>query len=204
MNYGYCRVSSAEQILDRQIVSIKAAIGEGRIFTDKQSGKDFERDGYKAMKKKLKAGDVLFIHSLDRFGRNYDEIIQEWSDITKKIGADIVVLDMPLLDTRTSGENGLVGRFISDLVLQILSFVAETERENIRKRQAEGIAIAKAKGIKFGRPERLIPENFEEIVKKVRDKEITGIQAAHIIGMPVSTFYYKASNYDYYTRRDRT
>lgn len=191
MNYGYCRVSSAEQILDRQIVSIKAAIGDGRIFTDKQSGKDFERDGYKAMKKKLKAGDVLFIHSLDRFGRNYDEIIQEWSDITKKIGADIVVLDMPLLDTRTSGENGLVGRFISDLVLQILSFVAETERENIRKRQAEGIAIAKAKGIKFGRPAYPLPDGYEDTVERFKRKEITGTQAAQIIGMPISSFYYR-------------
>ena len=204
MNFGYCRVSSAEQNLDRQIVSLQQKIEDGLLFTDKQSGKDFDRKGYQAMKKALKAGDVLFIHSLDRFGRDYDEIMKEWREITQDIGADIVVLDMPLLDTRTAGQNGLVGRFISDLVLQILSFVAETERQHIKQRQMEGIAIAKAKGVRFGRPPCPIPEGYEQTVERFRRKEITGVQAARIIGIPTSTFYYKFNDYNYYQKETET
>lgn len=191
MNFGYCRVSSVDQNLDRQIASLEAEDANMVIFTDKQSGKDFERKGYQAMKKSLKSGDVLFIHSLDRFGRDYDEIIKEWGDITKKIGADIVVLDMPLLDTRAAGQNGLVGRFVSDLVLQVLSFVAETERQSIKQRQAEGIAIAKANGVKFGRPTLPLPNGYETTVEQFRNREITGTQAARILGMPISSFYYR-------------
>lgn len=191
MIYGYCRVSSTDQNLDRQVESLKEYVKGGLIFSDKQSGKDFDRESYQKMKKALKAGDVLFIHSLDRFGRDYDEIISEWGEITKVIGADIVVIDMPLLDTRTSGENGLVGRFISDLVLQVLSFVAETERQHIRQRQAEGIAIAKAKGIRFGRPPYPLPEGYELTVERFRRGELTGTEAASIIGMPRSSFYYR-------------
>ena len=154
--YGYARVSSKDQNLARQIEELNKVADT--IYSDKESGKDFERTNYKKMIKKLKAGDLLVIKSIDRLGRNYELIIKEWQRITKDIGADIKVLDMPLLDTTQT--QGLTGKFISDLVLQILSYVAETERQNIKQRQAEGIKIAKAKGIKFGRP-RKEPEDLD-------------------------------------------
>ena len=150
--YGYARVSTKEQNTDRQITSLlEAGLNKNQIFEDKKSGKDFERPEYQKLLKTLKNGDILYITEIDRLGRNYDEIQEQWKHITKEIGADIVVLDMPLLDTRTKGKD-LTGTFVSDLVLQILSYVAQTERESIKKRQAEGIATAKEKGVKFGRP----------------------------------------------------
>lgn len=163
MDYGYVRVSSTDQNIVRQMVALQLeGITKENIFIDKQSGKDFDRDGYKALKRRLKNGDCIFVQSIDRFGRNYNEIISEWKDITSRIGADIVVLDMPLLDTRS--KNDLIGKLISDIVLQLLSFVAETERTKIRQRQAEGIAIAKAKGKKFGRPTHPLPDGYEAVV----------------------------------------
>ena len=147
MKYGYVRVSTTTQNVDRQLDEMfKQGLDEKQIYIDKQSGKDFERPNYQKMKKRLKENDLLIIKSIDRLGRNYEMIIEEWSSITKDIKADIVVLDFPLLDTRTDNKN-LVGKFISDIVLQVLSFVAQNERENIRQRQAEGIKIAKEKGI---------------------------------------------------------
>ncbi len=161
--YGYVRVSSTDQNEERQMIALrKMSISEKNIFMDKQSGKDFERPNYKKMVRKLKAGDLLYILSIDRLGRNYEEIQQQWRVLTKEIGTDICVLDMPLLDTRQGKD--LMGTFIADLVLQILSFVAQSERENIRKRQAEGIAAAKAKGVKFGRPEKEIPDDFGQMI----------------------------------------
>ena len=189
--YGYIRVSSKDQNEDRQIDAIaKAGVPEDRIFIDKQSGKDFDRIQYVRMIRTLKRNDVLYVKSIDRLGRNYEAIIDEWNAITKKIGADIVVLDMPLLDTRKGKD--LMGTFIADLVLQILSFVAETERRNIKQRQAEGIAAAKARGVRFGRPSGPMPENFETICEKWKAGEITGIAAAKECCMPVSTFRYRA------------
>ena len=160
------------------------------LYIDKQSGKDFDRPNYKRMVKKLRPGDVLFILSIDRLGRNYEEIQNQWRILTKDKGVDICVIDMPLLDTRRGKD--LMGTFIADLVLQILSFVAQSERENIRRRQAEGIAAAKARGVKFGRPPRPLPENFHEIHQAWRDKKITLRQAASACEMPVGTFYAKA------------
>ena len=189
--YGYIRVSSKDQNEDRQIDAIaKAGVPEDRIFIDKQSGKDFDRIQYVRMIRTLKRNDVLYVKSIDRLGRNYEAIIDEWNAITKKIGADIVVLDMPLLDTRKGKD--LMGTFIADLVLQILSFVAETERRNIKQRQAEGIAAAKARGVRFGRPARDLPENFLEMCQKWKAGSITGIEAAEACGMPMSTFRYRA------------
>ena len=173
MIYGYARVSSKDQKLDRQIADLlNFGVSIENIVVDKQSGKDFERTNYKKLKAKLKESDLLVIKSIDRLGRNYDMIIEEWSYITKTVNCDIVVLDMDLLDTRTENKN-LVGKFISDIVLQILSFVAENERCNIKQRQAEGIKIAKEKGIKFGRPTTKLPKNFKQIVKKYKRKEIS-------------------------------
>lgn len=160
------------------------------LFVDKQSGKDFDRPAYKRLLRKLKAGDLLYIMSIDRLGRNYEEILEQWRVLTKEKKIDIVVLDMSLLDTRNGKD--LLGTFISDVVLQILSFVAQNERENIRVRQAEGIAAAKASGVKFGRPEIPLPENFHEMHEAWRKKEITLSQAAEKCGMLVSTFYKKA------------
>lgn len=190
MDYGYVRVSSTDQNIVRQMVALQLeGITKENIFIDKQSGKDFDRDGYKALKRRLKNGDCIFVQSIDRFGRNYDEIISEWKDITSRIGADIVVLDMPLLDTRS--KNDLIGKLISDIVLQLLSFVAETERTKIRQRQAEGIAIAKAKGKKFGRPTHPLPDGYEAVVADFVRGGVTGVEAARMLKMPVSTFYYK-------------
>jgi DNA invertase Pin-like site-specific DNA recombinase len=188
MYYGYVRVSSKEQNEDRQIIALKEC-GEkiGRVFIDKQSGKDFDRTEYQKMLKRLKKGDVIVVKSIDRLGRNYTEIISEWRKITQTKGADIKVLDMPLLDTTQNKD--LFGTFISDLVLQILNFVAENERTNIRQRQAEGIAAAKAKGIKFGRPQKYKAEDFAEIYGKFKRKEITQKEAMKEMGVCETTYY---------------
>lgn len=187
--YGYVRVSSKEQNTDRQIDALeKAGIMRSRIFQDKQSGKDFKRPQYRILIRQLKNGDVLFIKSIDRLGRNYEEIIEQWRILTKEKGVDIVVLDMPLLDTRKKGED-LTGIFISDLVLQILSYVAETERRNIRQRQAEGIAAAKARGVKFGKPRKPLPDNFERVVKQWRTKQISMQQALQLLDVGKTYFY---------------
>lgn len=189
--YGYIRVSSTDQNTARQFAALeKMNIPMKNLFVDKQSGKDFDRPAYKRLLRKLKAGDLLYIMSIDRLGRNYEEILEQWRVLTKEKKIDIVVLDMSLLDTRNGKD--LLGTFISDVVLQILSFVAQNERENIRVRQAEGIAAAKASGVKFGRPEIPLPENFHEMHEAWRKKEITLSQAAEKCGMPVSTFYKKA------------
>ena len=157
--YGYIRVSTKEQNEDRQVIAMRGlSIPEGNIFMDKQSGKDFDRPQYKKLVRKLKKDDLLYIKSIDRLGRNYEEIQEQWRVLTKEKGADIVVLDMPLLDTRRGKD--LMGTFLSDIVLQVLSFVAENERTNIRQRQAEGIAAAKARGVRFGRPPKPLQENY--------------------------------------------
>lgn len=169
--YGYVRVSSIDQNEERQIVELsKRNVLSKNIYIDKQSGKSFKRPQYKKLVRKLKQGDLLYILSIDRLGRNYLEIQEQWRILTKEKGIDICVIDMPLLDTRNGKD--LMGTFIADLVLQILSFVAQNERENIRKRQAQGIAVAKAKGIKFGRPEITLPENFGELVHEWEKKRL--------------------------------
>ena len=191
MNYGYARVSTINQHLDRQIDELqKAGLLDSQIFVDKESGKDFDRKNYKKLVKKLKQGDVLFIKSIDRLGRNYNMVLDEWRILTKEKGIDIVVIDMPLLDTRIEGKN-LVGRFIADVVLQVLSFVAENERETMRIRQAEGIRMAKIRGVKFGRPSTIVPNNFEEIVRMYEQKEITVLTAIKMSGLTRGTFYRK-------------
>lgn len=189
MTYGYARVSAKDQKLDRQIMDLKSfGIEDENIYFDKQSGKNFDRTNYQKLKKLLKENDLLVIKSIDRLGRNYDMIIEEWSYITKTINCDIVVLDMNLLDTRSENKN-LVGRFIADIVLQILSFVAENERTNIKLRQAEGIKIAKEKGIKFGRPKIKLPNNFKSVVRQFNNKEINLETALNKTKMTKSTFY---------------
>lgn len=193
--YAYIRVSSREQNEDRQMIALKElVISEKNIFVDRQSGKDFERPSYKRMVKRMKRDDLLYIKSIDRLGRNYEEILEQWRILTKEKGIDIVVLDMPLLDTRRGKD--LMGTFLSDIVLQVLSFVAENERTNIRQRQAEGIAAAKAKGVKFGRPALPCPENFGSIHRDWRKKKITLRQAAEACAMPVGTFYAKARKFE--------
>ena len=189
--YGYIRVSSRDQKEARQLMALRdAGVPDRCIFMDKLSGKDFNRPEYKKMLLKMKKDDLLYIKSIDRLGRNYEEILQQWHILTKKKGVDIVVLDMPLLDTRRGKD--LMGTFLSDIVLQLLSFVAENERCNIHQRQAEGIAAAKAKGVKFGRPPLPLPDNFHEIHKAWREKSITLSEAARACKMPVGTFYGKA------------
>ena len=189
--YGYVRVSSVEQNEDRQLIALEnVGVAKRNIFTDKQSGKDFERGQYKRLLKKLKPGDLLYILSIDRLGRNYIEIQEQWRVLTKEKGVDIGVIDMPILDTRKGKD--LLGTFIADLVLQILSFVAQTERENIRSRQAQGIAAAKKRGVKFGRPQKELPTNFKSVVEKWRCKELSSRQAAKECGMPLTTFRSKA------------
>ncbi len=188
MLYGYARVSSRDQKLDRQIIELeKFGVEEKNIFFDKQSGKDFERQNYQYLKSILKEGDVLIIKSIDRLGRNYNMILEEWASLTKIIKADIVVLDMNLLDTRTS--NNLIGKFIADIVLQILSFVAENERINIKQRQAEGIRIAHEKGVEFGRPKREIPANLREYMIKYRNKKTNLAVVLEETNLKRSTFY---------------
>ncbi len=186
--FGYVRVSSVSQNIDRQLDEMyKLGLKKRNIYIDYQSGKDFDRTNYQLLKKKLKKNDLLIVKSIDRLGRNYEMIIDEWTDITKHIQADIFVIDFPLLDTRVDKKN-LVGRFISDIVLQVLSFVAQNERENIRARQAEGIRIAKEKGVHLGRPKYKLPENFEEICLKYHNKELTNNEAATILNMNRVTF----------------
>lgn len=193
--YGYVRVSTKEQNKDRQMIAMREfGVADNNIVLDKQSGKNFERPGYRRLVRKLKAGDTLVIKSIDRLGRNYEEIQEQWRVLTKEKGVDIVVLDMPLLDTRRGKD--LIGTFVSDIVLQVLSFVAENERVNIRQRQAEGIAAAKARGTKFGRPSRTLPGNFYEVYQRWRDKEISIEKAAAECGMPRSTFHDKAMMYE--------
>ena len=189
MIYGYVRVSSTTQNVARQMEEMyKMGIKKKFIYVDFQSGKDFNRNSYKKLKAKLKKNDLLVIKSIDRLGRNYDMIISEWQDITKTIEADIFVIDFPLLDTRVEDKN-LVGKFIADIVLQVLSFVAQNERENIRQRQAEGIRLAKERGVHMGRPRYSLPSNFQDIVKKFHNKELTNIQAAQMLNMSRSTFF---------------
>lgn len=170
------------------------AVPERNIFIDKQSGKDFERPQYKKLLRKMKKDDLLCIKSIDRLGRNYEEILAQWRILTKDKGIDIMVLDMPLLDTRRGKD--LMGAFLSDIVLQVLSFVAENERINIRQRQAEGIAAAKAKGIRFGRVPKPLPENFHMVYQRWKSGKISGTAAAKECGMPLSTFRYKAEIYE--------
>lgn len=189
--YGYVRVSSIEQNEIRQLVALEnAGVPRRNIFVDKQSGKNFDRPKYKRLVKKLKPGDLLYVQSIDRLGRNYIEIQEQWRILTKEKGVDISVIEMPLLNTRNGKD--LLGTFIADLVLQILSFVAQTERENIRTRQAQGIAAAKSRGVKFGRPKKEVPVNFYHVLEKWKRQEITGREAAKECGMPVTTFLYKA------------
>ena len=191
MNYGYIRVSTRDQNEARQRLAMgELEIPEKNLYRDHQSGKDFDRPQYRKLVRRLKRDDVLYIKSIDRLGRNYREILEQWRVLTKEKGVDIVVLDMPLLDTRQGKD--LMSTFIADLVLQILSFVAESERRNIRQRQAEGIAAAKARGVRFGRPPKPLPEGFGEAVARWQNKELTVQQAAQWCGMPASTFYGRA------------
>ena len=193
--YGYIRVSSRDQNEDRQLIALReVGVPDKNIYLDKQSGKDFNRPQYKKLLRKLKKDDLLYIKSIDRLGRNYEEILQQWRVLTKEKGVDIVVLDMPLLDTRRGKD--LMGTFLSDIVLQVLSFVAENEHTNIRQRQAEGIAAAKAKGVKFGRPPKPLPENFHSCYQRWKQGEITGTAAAKECGMPLATFRYRAEVYE--------
>lgn len=194
--YGYVRVSTREQNEARQLLALTAyEIPPKNLFIEKKSGKDFDRPAYKQLMKHLRSGDLLIIKSIDRLGRSYDEILKEWKYITKEIGADIFILDMPLLDTRMKNRD-LTGTLIADLILQILSYVAQTERENIRQRQMEGIAAAKRMGVKFGRPPLPLPDNFVEIHKAWRDKKLTLKQAANACEMPEGTFYSKAVRFE--------
>ena len=188
MNYGYVRVSTKEQNEDRQLIALdECGIKIDKIYMDKQSGKDFDRTEYKKMIKRLKSGDVLVIKSIDRLGRNYEEILNQWREITKVKKADIIVLDMPILDTRQNKD--LLGTLISDLVLQLLSYVAENERTNIRQRQAEGIAAAKAKGVIFGRPKKYDAEKFMEIYIRFLHQELTQKEAMKEMGACKTTYY---------------
>lgn len=198
MIYGYARVSSKDQNLDRQLVELrKFGVPDEHIYYDKQSGKDFDRVNYQKMKGLLKESDLLVIKSIDRLGRNYDMIIDEWTYITKTVNCDVVVLDMNLLDTRCDGHN-LVGKFIADIVLQILSFVAENERENIRQRQAEGIQIAKEKGVKFGRPCVDLTPEILKIFEKFANHQLTISQALAKSNLKKSSFY---KYYDQYCKK---
>ena len=193
--YGYVRVSSTDQNEDRQLVAmLEKNIPQRNIYIDKQSGKDFERPQYKKLVKKLREGDLLYILSIDRLGRNYEDIQKQWRILTKDIGVDICVIDMPLLDTRNGKD--LMGTFIADLVLQILSFVAQSERENIKKRQAGGIAAAKAKGVKFGRPEVPTPDGFYKDISIWEKGQITTTEILKITGLTKSTFYRKVREYN--------
>lgn len=187
VSYGYVRVSSRDQNEDRQIIAMNDAGITGKfIFIDKQSGKDFERPEYQRLRRKLKKGDTLFIKSIDRLGRNYNEILQQWQEITKEVGADIVVLDMPLLDTRQRKD--LMGTLIADIVLQLLSYVAQTERDFIKQRQAEGIAAAKARGVHFGRVPRIKPKEYQEFASRWVAGEVSARQAGKALGVAHTTF----------------
>lgn len=186
--YAYVRISTVQQNTDRQVMSLGGfEIPEDRIFTDKQSGKDFERPAYKKLLRRLKAGDTLLIKSIDRLGRNYNDILKQWQRITKEIGADIVVLDMPMLDTRKK-ENDVTGIFIADLVLQILAYVAQKEREFILSRTLEGIAAAKARGVRLGKPSLQVPESFDELYLAWSQSKISALEAARRLGVDHKTF----------------
>ena len=192
--YGYVRVSSKDQNEERQMVAMKqAGVSDQNIFVDKQSGKSFDRPEYLKLKERLKEGDLVYILSIDRLGRNYEEIQNQWRILTKEIKVDICVIDMPLLDTRNGKD--LMGTFIADLVLQILSFVADNERTNIRKRQEQGIAAAKANGVRFGRPETPVPDNFGEIVKKWEKGKLKFAEAIKECNMSQATFYRRLREY---------
>lgn len=198
--YGYIRVSTREQNEGRQWIALRKVVTvDENIYMDKLSGKDFERPAYQKMVSKMKKDDVLYVKSIDRLGRNYGEILEQWRFLTKEKGVDIVVLDMPLLDTRRGKD--LMGTFLSDIVLQILSFVAENERSNIRQRQAEGISAAKARGVQFGRPSRPLPATFESAYRQWKEDKITGVEAAQLCKMPLSSFRYRAETYE--TRREK-
>ena len=193
--YGYVRVSTREQNEDRQLVAMREfGVADNHIVLDKQSGKNFDRPGYKGLIRKLKSGDILVIKSIDRLGRNYEEILEQWRLLTKDKQVAIVVLDMPLLDTRQGHD--LTGTLIADIVLQLLSYVAQTEREFIHRRQAEGIAAAKARGVRFGRPSHPLPDNFYQVCQEWRGKKLTLQQAASACAMPVGTFYSKAVKFE--------
>lgn len=189
MEYGYARISTREQNEERQLIALREfGRNDGQIILDKQSGKDFDRRGYRRLLRKLKDGDTLVIKSIDRLGRNYEEILEQWRVITKKKGAAIVVLDMPLLDTRRSRD--LTGTLIADIVLQLLSYVAQTEREFIHQRQAEGIAAAKARGVKFGRPYKELPAGFQEVKARWVRGELSARAAGKELHIAHSTFLY--------------
>lgn len=186
--YGYARVSTREQKEDRQMIALmEMQVPEKNIYMDRQSGKDFERPMYQCMVEQLQEEDLLYVKSIDRLGRNYEEILEQWRMLTREKKVDIVVLDMPLLDTRRGKD--LMGTFLSDIVLQVLSFVAENERKNIRERQKEGIEAARLRGVQFGRPIKQMPENFEMIYKRYMEREITGEQAADVCNVSRATFY---------------
>ena len=188
--YGYIRVSSKDQNEDRKIVALReVGVPDKNIFIDKQSGKDFQRPKYKRLLRMVKPNDLIYVKSIDRLGRNYEEIQEQWRLLTKEKRVDIVVLDMPLLDTRKGKD--LMGTFIADLVLQILSFVAETERRNIKQRQAEGIAAAKARGVRFGRPLSPLPDNFDDMARLSNAGMISQSEAAKRCGIPLSSFRYR-------------
>ncbi len=192
--FGYLRVFTREQNLDRhKIALMEAGIPQNRIYMDRQSGKDFDRPQYKKLLKKLSQGSVLYVKSIDRLGRNYSDLTEQWRIITREKGADIVVLDMPLLDTRRNKD--LLGTFISDIVLALLSYVAENERDNIRQRQAEGIAAARMRGVRVGRPPKSLPDNFASVYQEWKAGRICAKEAAVKCGMPLSTFRYKAERY---------
>lgn len=194
-NFGYIRVSSQDQNVDRQLTEmVSLGIDEREIFIDKQSGKDFNRENYQALKRCLRQGDTLYIKSIDRFGRNSKEIRREWAEITQDIKADIVVLDMPLLNTAQYKD--MIGDFVSRLVLEVLAFVAEKERENIKQRQAEGIAVAKAKGKHLGRPEVKRPDNFEHVYSEWKQGKITAVKAIETLELKRSKFYELVKEYE--------
>ena len=199
-DYGYIRVSGTDQNEDRQLIAMREqGVPEGNLFIDKQSGKDFNRPNYQRMARKLKKGDVLYIKSIDRLGRNYGEIIEQWRILTKEKGVDIVVIDMPLLDTRH--EKNLIGTLISDIVLQLLSFVAQSERENIRQRQAEGIAAAKMRGVRFGRPPKEPPANFGDLVRQWERKQISVDKILDLCNMKKTAFYKRLSEYRFLQKK---
>lgn len=192
--YGYIRVSSKDQNEDRQCIALaEYNIPKRNLYTDKQSGKDFDRPAYKKLMQRLTPGDTLLVKSIDRLGRNYDEILEQWRLITKEKGAGIRVLDMPLLDTGQGRD--LTGTLIADIVLQILSYVAQTERENIHQRQVEGIAAAKLRGVRFGRPQLELPESFEALNRSWLDREISSREAAKILGVSQTTFLNWSKNF---------
>ena len=191
MVYGYVRVSTREQNEDRQMIALNEKnVPEKNIFIDKQSGIDFERPMYQRMLKKLRQDDLIYVKSIDRLGRNYEDILEQWRILTKEKKVDIVVLDMELLDTRKGKD--LMGTFLSDIVLQVLSFVAENERKNIRQRQKEGIEAARLRGVRFGRPKHQVPDDFEQICCRWESGEIIGREAAQLCDMPLTTFYGRA------------